>query len=155
MPPGPEAWHEAGHALAARLAGGRVLLVTLESEREEHEGHVEVDWSGVGAGPEARARLNALVALAGPLAELLREGEHVLADPDVLSSWRGDWSEARATLAEFELDPSEVERQLERLARELRTWFEDPRAEEQLARIADALDAHGTLDETLLADALD
>ena len=34
MSPGPEAWHEAGHALAALFLGGVVREVTLESERD-------------------------------------------------------------------------------------------------------------------------
>ena len=97
MPPGPEAWHEAGHALAAHLLGGAVREVTLESELDGFEGHVAVQWGPVGDREEARR--SALVALAGPVAELVFRGDDVLADPGALSAWRADWDEADAQLA--------------------------------------------------------
>lgn len=157
MTAGLEALHEAAHALVAHLVGARVVWVTLESDREGHEGHVEVDWACVSAGPRELARLSAMVALAGPVAELHGRGAELLEDPSVLSSWRGDWQEARASLSRIEgveRVESELEQRLLELVGELHALFADPRTDERLARVADALEAHGALDENLLADVL-
>ena len=51
-----EAWHEAGHALAAWWLGGEVQEVTLESERDELEGHARVAEAIAGADMEGAAR---------------------------------------------------------------------------------------------------
>jgi len=151
MPAEPAAWHEAGHALAAHLLGGHVREVTLESEHDGHEGHVAVEWRTTGADDDAR-RL-ATVALAGPVAELVFRGQDVLEDPAALSSWRGDLDEAEAQLERLHADPAEREGTRRALLRELRDCFET-RGHECLARLADALDAHVTLDEVLFADAV-
>ncbi len=152
MSVGPEAWHEAGHALAAHLCGGLVREVTLESEFDGHEGHVAVEWRGA----EARdvARRSALVALAGPVAEVVFRGDDVLEDPSALSAWRGDWDEADAQLAV--LHPVAAEREAGRrgLLQELRDVFDASEGYDCLARLADALDAHETLDEPLFLEAL-
>lgn len=159
MPPGPEAWHEAGHALAAHLLGGRVREVTLESEREGTEGHVSVEWDRGSMQDEARR--SAAVALAGPVAELVYRaatgdpgGQDLLEDAEALSTWRGDWDEARGQLERLHRDPDRVERARRELLAELYGRFEDARGYEQLARLADALDAHDTLDEGLFLEAL-
>lgn len=152
MAPGAEAWHEAGHAVAALVYGGEVRLVTLESELEGHAGHVEVAWHQ----PESpsRARRLAAVALAGPIAELVHLGEDALDDPRALSSWSGDWSEAEASLGAAVKSEADRDALRRELVREVRALFEDPQVYERTARVADALDAHGTLDELLLEEAL-
>ena len=143
------AYHEAGHVLQAHIAGGEVLESTLESEHDDHVGHTAVRWSGLDA--EERAHRSGLVALAGPVAETLWRGGDVF-DQDI-SPWRGDWDEANAALA---IVAPDVERDAVRqqwiteIVRELR----DPAAWEILCRIADALQAHGTLDRSLLEEIL-
>lgn len=152
MPPGPEAWHEAGHALAAHLLGGVVREVTLESECEGFEGHVTVEWSA--AAEEDAARRDATVALAGPVAELVFRGEDLLDDAQALASWRRDWDEADAQLVRLHSDPREREATRRAILGDLRRQFDEARGYETLARLADALDAHVTLDEVLFTDAL-
>ncbi|MEM9380710.1 MAG: hypothetical protein AAGB93_12230 [Planctomycetota bacterium] len=152
MAPTPEAWHEAGHALAAHLCGGTVREVTLESELDGHGGHVAVEWGP--AGPAESARRSLTVALAGPVAELVFAGDEALEDPHAPSTWRADWAEAEAQLALLSPDPEERAATRERAVVELRSSFESADGYERLARIADALDAHETLDETLFVDAL-
>jgi hypothetical protein len=152
MAPGSEAWHEAGHALVAHLHGGLVREVTLESDRDDHDGHVAIEWPP--APPPEEARRFATVALAGPVAELVFRGEDLLEDPDVLSAWRGDWDEAETQLARLHADPAEREKTRRAILRELHAWFDEARNHETLARLADALDAHVTLDEALFLEAL-
>jgi len=147
-----EAWHEVGHAYVAHLLGGVVREVTLESERDDHEGHVAVEWHA--APVEEEARRLATVALAGPVAELLFRGEALLEDPEVLCAWRGDWDEAETQLARLHSDPLEREETRRAILRELHRAFDGARGYDSLARLADALDAHVTLDEALFLEAL-
>lgn len=151
MSAGAHAWHEAGHAVAARLLGGRVQELTIESELDEFEAHARIEWQ-----PASRRELaerSATVALAGPVAELLFQGASVLEDPDALASWRGDWDEADRQLAT--LHPQEEQREAARqtILRRLHEEFGDADGYERLARVADALEAHGTLDEGLFDEA--
>lgn len=152
MAAGPEAWHEAGHAVAAIAYGGVVKYMTLDSEFDDHDGHVEVAWH-LPPG-EDRSRRLAAVALAGPIAELVHLGEDRLDSPEVLSSWSGDWSEAEGCLEELHPDEEHRTRLRRELVREVRALFENPEVYERTARVADALEAHGSLDDTLLEDAL-
>ena len=71
---------------------------------------------------------------------------------DALTAWRADWEEVERAL--LVVPPSDR-------AATLRSWLADVRFEllndvawEHVCRVADMLEAHGTLDETLVADAL-
>lgn len=151
--PEREAWHEAGHAVVAHLLGGKVLEVTLESEDDAFEGRVTVAWAGASA-REAAGR-SGRAALAGPLAELARyEGELDVGAAEIRAAWSGDWDEVEACLACVEPDP-------ERRTSLLRRWFDEVGqlvarhdVETLIGRVADALDAHGTLDESLFLHCL-
>jgi len=152
MPPGLEAWHEAGHALAAHLVGGTVRVVTLESEIEGLDGHVAVEWRAMRE--DDAARCSATVALAGPVAELVFEGADLLHDDAARSTWREDWREASTQLARLHSDLVTREDARRAILRRLHSRFDSSEGYECLARLADALDAHETLDEGLFLDAL-
>ncbi len=126
--------------------------VTLESERDETEGHCTVVWQRTA--PAHEARRQATVALAGPVAELVFLGNGVLESATTLTSWRADWDEAEAQLERLHLDVEERQRTRLAILQELHETFDGPRNYERLARIADALDAHTTLDETLFQEVL-
>ena len=71
--------------------------------------------------------------------------------------WRataGDWREIERCAAVLERQAEGQRRLVEGWAREVRTMLLDPGVEELVARVADALDAHGELDETLFEDCL-
>lgn len=148
---GPEVWHEAAHAVVAHWQGAVVRCVTLETDDDEHEGLTEVAWVGLTA--DERARRSALVALAGPVAEVL-ETDVELHDPSVLSTWRADWDESTRCLAALGLSGGALELERARLIGEVRVFLSDLSVRERLARVVDQLDAHRTLDETLFDDAL-
>jgi hypothetical protein len=143
------AYHEAGHVLMAHLLGGEVVHVTLESEDEEVMGHTTVRWHTTSEAQ--RRRCSALTALAGPVAETRWRGQPDLLDG--LTAWRADWREVEVALAAEALhkDPRQ---QLDQWLREVVSQLQDPVAWEHLCRIADALEAHGTLDDVLLDDVL-
>lgn len=143
------AYHEAGHVLLAHLLGAEVRETTLESERDAHVGHTAVAWTGSGAADSRRG--SALVALAGPVAEVLWRGGDVLEED--LSAWRADWAEADAVL-EVLAPTGEREALRRRWLDELARILGDPETWERLCRVADALEAHGTLDRALLDELL-
>ena len=143
------AYHEAGHVLVAHLLGGEVLITTVESDRDDHAGHTSVAWRDRSA--EELARCSALVAMAGPVAEALWRGEDVY-DAD-LSAWRADHDEVERALAAL-AEPAERASLRQRLLLEVATQLQDPAAWQGLCCIADALDAHGTLDAALLQELL-
>ena len=146
-------WHEAGHALLAHRLGAEVLEVTIEGDDEARAAEAKVRWVGF----RARDRLlaSAQVCLGGPIAEMLYRGQSLkLGDPSLLSSWVADWREFESCLAELERNPARRAALAEELAAEAHLQLTGAANEEQLARIADMLAAHGTLDATLFLDAL-
>lgn len=143
------AYHEAGHVLMAHLLGGEVLETTLEMELEGHLGSTSVEWRGVD--DLERTRRSSLVALAGPVAEVLWRGETMLHQD--FSAWLADWAEVEAGLAAC---ASEAEREQTRIQwlGEIAQTLQDAETWERLCRVADGLEAHGTLDRALLAELL-
>ncbi len=150
--PDAEAWHEAGHGLIAHLLGGEVRTLTLESDEEAFEGRATIEWPA--AAPAESARRSALTALGGPLAELIFRGEADLDDPGLVRAWDGDWQEVERCAEKVQPDPDLRTDLIQRWIHEVDGTLRTDRSEEVLARIADALDAHGTLDETLFEECL-
>jgi hypothetical protein len=143
------AYHEAGHVLIAHLLGGKVVHVTLESEDDAVAGLTTVRWHN--HNESERQRCSALAALAGPMAEARWRGEAIALD--AFTAWRGDWHEVQRALTSHVQtgDPTKL---LHQWLAEVRQQFDDPLVWEVLCRIADALEAHGTLDDDLLDDVL-
>lgn len=150
--PDGQAWHEAGHAVIAHRFGGRVRSLTLETEDDGFEGRAAVEWTAGGTKEQALA--SACTALAGPLAELAFEGTIDPDDESVRSAWRGDWDEVEHCAAIVEPDPEQRTALIQSWLREVERMIAEPRTHETIARVADALDAHGTLDETLVEECL-
>lgn len=143
------AWHEAGHAVVAHLLGGEVQGLSLEPEEDELDGRASVLWSGMDA--RSLARVSIAVALAGPSAEwaYLGGGEP---SAETASQWGADWQEVELRLAELSADPEEQRRLLLELWAETQRLIGDPDVRERLARVAEMLEAHGTLDRDLFLD---
>ena len=150
--PEQEAWHEAGHAVVARLLGGRVRWVTLESDLDGLEGHAAVEWTA--ASERQLASRSGRTALGGPLAELLFRGELDIEDAVTLASWQADWSEVERAASRLEETLEGRSRVISAWIAEVRAMIREPHVEERIARVADALDAHGSLDEGLFEDCL-
>jgi len=143
--PEAEAWHEAGHAVVARLLGGRVRWLSLEAEDAALEGQAAIEWRARDA--RELASLSGRTALGGPLAELSFRGEHELEDPRLIAAWDADWSEAERQAAILEPDGEQRPARLHRWIDADRALVTAPAVAERIARVADALDAHGSIDE--------
>lgn len=147
-----EAWHEAGHAVVARLLGARIRSLTLEAEEEHFGGRAEIEWPGATAAEVAS--LSGRTALGGPVAEIERFGRDELDGLEVLAAWASDWEEVERCAFELEREDAARETLVRGWVAEVRRLVSDPDVEERIARVADALDAHGTLDEDLFEDCL-
>ncbi len=141
-------WHEAGHAVVARLLGGHVRLVTLEQDDDGVGGMASIEWpvkSDAGC-----ADLSGRVALAGPLAEIERFGAFDPGDLRVLAAWEMDWAEVDRCATALRSTDEGREALIRSWVEDVRQIVGDPDVEERIARVAEMLDAHGTLDEDLL-----
>ena len=152
MAPYPQAWHEAGHGVVAHWLGGEVRSLSLESEEDEFEGRAIVAWDGGDA--DGFLRSTVMVAMAGPVAEIEFRDSDALEDETLSRAWRADWDEAERGLARLEPDEQRRTALRDRMLLQVRELVRDPHVRERVARVADALDAHGTLDEALFGDAL-
>lgn len=147
--PEADAWHEAGHAVMAHLLGGEVTQVTVEDDDDAFGGRVVIRWPG--DDPEASAR----VALAGPLTEIVRLGVERDEDVTLAAAWEADWAEVERAAAALEPDPERRTPLIEGWIAAVRRDLEQDRVMDLIARVADAVDAHGTLDEALFSDCVD
>ena len=148
LDPVTASYHEAGHVLMAHLLGGRVVGASVEPDEARLMGQTSVEWSGLDR--LERARRSGLVALAGPVAESWWRGEAALLD--ALTAWRADWLEVEQALSM--ISESERAETLQRWFAEVRSALLNDVAWEHLCRVADMLEAHGTLDDALVMDAL-
>lgn len=89
------AYHEAGHAFVAIHVGATVRSVTVTPDWDDGPqrfGDTQVEWPQ-GKFTPRELQMNAiLVALAGPVAEMIHRGEPY--HPGFVAEWAADWQEA-------------------------------------------------------------
>jgi hypothetical protein len=89
------AYHEAGHVFMAIYLGARVRSVTIEPDRDDGPdrfGDAQVEWDLAHFTPREVYEKSVLVALAGPVAEMIHRGEPY--HPGFVAEWAADWREA-------------------------------------------------------------
>lgn len=150
------AYHEAGHALMARLLGGRVTQVTIEPDDDDgplRSGDTQVVWRRSGMSEKAFAQLAIQVSLAGPVAEMIYSGNPF--HPGLVAEWAADWRDAWEYAAL--LHPLERPRldYLERVSIQLYHRMNGDDLWSALAALADHLLAHETLDREQVAEILE
>lgn len=141
------AYHEAGHALAAVLAGAKVHSVTIDPDRDDHPeryGDTQIVWRKGKLGEREYRERSILVALAGPVAEMLYTGDRF--HPALVAEWAGDWADAWELASLLQPDERLRTRLLENAAVELYHLLDQEPHWAALAALADALLAHETLD---------
>lgn len=145
------AYHEAGHVVVAVELGGRVLSATLDPEATDEgpvrDGDVTVEW------PSGRsAKADVLVALAGPVAEMIyTDGEP---DPSVLVAWSGDYHQAHAAVAHIYESAVHQKQHLQAATDDLHNMLTRDDIWTVVGDVADALMAHEHLDADLIDDVL-
>jgi hypothetical protein len=94
------AWHEAGHAFVAVYLGGHVQSLSIDPDYDDgprRSGDVEIHWKMSGMSERELAEKSILVALAGPVAEMIHSGDPF--HPATVAEWSQDWSVAWQTAA--------------------------------------------------------
>ena len=141
------AYHEAGHACMAIMVGARVQSVTIAPDWDdgpERYADIRVEWP-VNQFTERELHEKAvLVALAGPVAEMLHRGERL--HPGLVAEWAVDWKLAWESAAA--LFPNERKRltYLEQTAVKLYQLLDRDDHWAAIAAIVDHLLAHETLE---------
>lgn len=142
------AYHEAGHAVVAAHAGGRVLSVTIAPDWDDgpaRTGDLQVAWSKGRFPAKVLAEKLTLVALAGPVAEMIYRGEPL--HPALVAEWSQDWQQAWTEAAKVVADERRRTLWLEQRVTGLHGLLSDQIAWEAIAGVADHLLAHETLEE--------
>ena len=89
------AYHECGHAFMAVYLGGQVHSLTIEPDRDDGPGRfgdVQVIWDRLRMSVKEFQNKLVLVALAGPVAEMIYTGEPL--HPGFIGEWKADWEAA-------------------------------------------------------------
>jgi ATP-dependent Zn protease len=147
------AYHEAGHAFMAIYVGARVRSVTIEPDWDDgpaRHADTQVEWPLDRFSQRELHRNSVLVALAGPVAEMIHSGEPY--HPGFVAEWVADWQLAWKSAAS--LFPVERERlsYLEQTTAQLYQLLHRADHWAALAAIVDNLLAHETLDGQEVGD---
>lgn len=151
------AYHEAGHVFMALCQGARVRLTTIDPDWDdgpERYGDTQVEWPRSRFSDREFAEKRVLVALAGPVAEMIFRGEPW--HPGLVAEWAGDWAEAWEAAAGVHSGERGRMAFLEQAAIQLYRTLDRDDHWAALAVIVDHLLAHETLEgeqvEEILAD---
>ncbi len=141
------AYHESGHAFVAIYVGARVRSVTIEPDWDDgpaRHADIQVEWPLERFTDQELQQKLVLVALAGPVAEMIYSGEPY--HPGFVAEWAADWQAAWESAAP--LFPAEVKRlaYLEQTAVRLYQLLNRDDNWAALAAIVDNLIAHDTLE---------
>jgi ATP-dependent Zn protease len=141
------AYHEAGHAFMAIYVGAHVRSVTIEPDWDDgpdRHADIQVEWPLSQLTNRELQEKSVLVALAGPVAEMIHRGEPY--HPGFVGEWASDWKAAWDAAAS--LFPAERKRlaYLEERTVQLYRLLDRDDHWAALAAIVDDLLAHETLE---------
>ncbi len=140
------AYHEAGHAWMAIYLGGQVRSVTIEPDWDNgprRDGDVQIAWPVQAFNQRELCEREILVALAGPVAEMIHRGEPF--HPGLVEEWANDWQQAWAAAEILHIDQRKRLTYLEGATRQLDQLLGQDVHWAALAAIVDHLLAHRTL----------
>lgn len=141
------AYHEAGHALMAIFVGARIRSVTIEpnwDDGPQRYADIEVEWP-VGQLTEREFHeKSVLVALAGPVAEMIHSGEPY--HPGFVAEWAADWKLAWQSAGTLHSSEQKRIAYLEQTTVKLYRLLNRDDHWAALAAIVDHLLAHETLE---------
>ena len=149
------AWHEAGHAFAAVYLGATVDSVSIDPDRDDGPnrfGDTVVRWETSAVSDQELAEKSILVALAGPVAEMIHRGDPF--HPATVAEWSLDWK--LAWLAASFVEPSKERLQLlERLTIQLHQTLSQQHHWAAIGAVVDHLLAHEVLEGETVHEIVD
>lgn len=150
------AYHEAGHALMAFVAGAEIQTVTIEPNRDDGPARyadIRMRWPTERFSDRELRTKVVLVALAGPVAESIYQGEPL--HPGFVPEWSSDWQVAWDAASDLLPDPKDRLAFLEQSCRELHRLLGRDDHWAALAAVVDALLAHETLEGEQVSEILE
>jgi ATP-dependent Zn protease len=141
------AYHEAGHVFMTIYLGARVRSVTIEPGRDDSPdrfGDTQVEWDLGRFTQRELHEKSVLVALAGPVAEMIHRGEPY--HPGFVAEWAADWREAWEAAAGVVPDHKQRLAYLEKATTRLYRLLRRDENWTALAAITDELLAHETIE---------
>ena len=141
------AYHEAGHAFMAIYVGARVRSVTIEPDRDDgpdRHADVQIQWPLDQFTDRELTEKLVLVALAGPVAEMIHIGEPL--HPGYVAEWAADWKTAWEAAAPLVSAERRRLAYLEQTAVRLYRLLDQEDHWAALAAVVDNLVAHETLE---------
>lgn len=149
------AYHEVGHVLMAVYVGARVYSVTIDPDWDdgpERYGDAEIAWpEGVFDDKTLREKA-ILVALAGPVAEMIHTGDPF--HPALVAEWSGDWQQAWEAASALIPQRQARMQYLEQKTLSLYQLFRQDNYWAAIGELVDQLLAHETLEEEMIYDTI-
>ena len=141
------AYHEAGHAFAAVYVGARVETVSIAtdpySDGPARYGQTEVLWDQSEFDPAELAQKQVMVALAGPVAEMIHSEDPW--HPALVSEWAADWKTAWAIAVAHVTGEQKRMAWLEQASVDVHRFFSRDTIWPAIAALVDNLLAHDVL----------
>ena len=140
------AWHEAGHAFVAVYLGGEVQSLSIDPDWDdgpERHGDITVHWPRAQFSEEQLRKNAVLVALAGPVAEMIYRGDPF--HPATVAEWSLDWKLAWQS-ADFVPDSQARMQFLEQRTIDLHRTLSQDNHWAGIGAVVDHLLAHQTLE---------
>ena len=147
------AYHESGHTLMAVHVGAEVHSVTIDPDWDDgpkRSGDTQIFWDTSSLSERKYHERRILVALAGPVAEMLYTGDAF--HPGMVSEWSADWDEAWEAAALLYPDQQKRLTFLEQTSAHLYRLLNGEDFWSALAALADHLLAHETLETGEIED---
>lgn len=154
--PDVTAYHESGHAFVAIAVGAVVHSLSIDPDWDDgpqRYGDVEIEWSAGKYNRQEYIENRVLVALAGPVAEMIYTGDPF--HPAMVPEWKVDWENAWSNASEVHAEPQKRMKFLELKSAELYRILSRDINWSAIAVIADHLLAHETLEREQLEEILE
>ena len=142
------AYHEAGHAIAATLAGGNVVRVSIEPEEDDRGGDTQVQWSHNGVTSKEHAIREIRTSLAGPVAEMIFVGDYD--SLRIQAEHAIDWQIAVTSARALTTEQNQQRLLLSQAASQLYHYFREENVWAAIGDLADQLLAHETVDREVV-----
>ncbi|MEM7314481.1 MAG: M50 family metallopeptidase [Planctomycetota bacterium] len=146
------AYHEAGHAVAAAILGGRVTRITLEPEDDDRYGDTRIEWPLAGVSRKEQIVREIRTLLAGPVAESIYAGSDY--ELRITRESSVDWLRAAEFASSLFTDKPKRTAYLAIIADELKEDLRQESIWAALAALSDELLAHETIEQHQIEEVL-